>query len=159
MTMKRWDGGSWNTDLTTRKRWDGASWVDLTVARRWDGASWVDIAFPGGGGGSFSATISDGNPYGDVFDPMPAPLFKPVTSSSTTVTPSGGTGPYTYSWSRISGDSAVSADSPTAATTTFSANVPREGFRTAVYRCTITDSLAATTFVDATVLLEYTSNL
>lgn len=158
MTMKRWDGGSWNTDLSTRKRWDGASWVDLTIARRWDGANWIDIAFPGGGGAGLSATISDGTPSGNIFAGEPAAPFATVISNSTTVTASGGTGPYTYSWARISGSSAVNISSSTSAVVSFNANVNKNGERNAVWRCTITDSLSATTTVDASVSLSYETN-
>lgn len=159
MTMKRWDGTT-QVDTTTEKRWDGASWVDLTIARRWDGSSWVDIAFPGGGGGTgLSAVISDGTPSGSVFDPEPAPLFRTVFSNSTTVTASGGTGPYTYSWARVSGDSAVLVSNNTSNVVSFSANVAKNSDKSATWRCTITDSLMATTTVDCSITLTYFTDI
>lgn len=147
MTFKRWDGASW-IDCTTKKRWDGAAWVNLTVAKRWDGTTWVD--FLGGGGSGLSAVAAPGSAYGIVTNNN---LFVTVTSNSVTVTASGGTGPYTYAWTRLSGDSAVSATSPTAATTTFSASVPRWDSREATMRCTVTDALSATAHVDIEVQL------
>jgi hypothetical protein len=66
------------------------------------------------------------------------------TTSSTTVTVTGGVSPYTYSWSKVSGDT-LTVDSPTAATTTFTATGLVEGdSRDATYRCTVTDSTGGT---------------
>jgi hypothetical protein len=156
MTAKRWDGAAY-VDLTVAKRWDGAAWVNLTIAKRWDGAAWQDI--PGVVGGSgFSAVANKSVCVGSVFDPTPAPLFATVTSDSVTVTASGGTGPYTYAWTRVSGDSAISATAASAATTAFTATVPRDGERVGVWRCTVTDSLAATASVDVGVELYYTTD-
>lgn len=155
MTMKRWDGAAF-VDITVAKRWDGAAFVDLTVAKRWDGAAWVDIPLPGGGGGSLSATASPGSASGSVTD---SNLFVNVVSNGVTVTPTGGTGPYTYLWMKLSGDSAVTVSNSTAASVTFSATVPRDQERSAVYRCIVTDSLAASAFVNVSVFLIHNSNL
>ena len=71
-----------------------------------------------------------------------------LTTTSVTGTPSGGTAPYTYSWAKQSGDS-ITADSPSAATTTFRASGLAAGeSRTAVYRLTVTDALSATAYAD-----------
>ncbi|MDW8258601.1 MAG: phage tail protein [Gammaproteobacteria bacterium] len=75
-----------------------------------------------------------------------------LTSNATTVTPVNGTSPYTYSWSPVSGDTAITTNSPTSATTTFT----RTGLAVdetvqAVRRCTVTDSTSATATVDVTV--------
>lgn len=70
-----------------------------------------------------------------------------ITTNSTTVTPTGGTGPYTYAWTLISRDHPTTdptANSPTAATTTFTqTNAAPGGFYTAEFLCTVTDSLGA----------------
>lgn len=157
MTQKRWNGSAF-VDNTTAKRWNGSAWVDLTLAKRWDGAAWIDISLPGGGGG-FSATVSNGNPQGNAFAFEPAPLAASVTTNSTTVTPSGGTAPYTYSWAHIAGDSAVSVSNPTAATVTFSANVFKNQEKEATFRCTVTDAVLATTTVDVVAYLSYSTDL
>lgn len=75
-----------------------------------------------------------------------------ITTASVTVTPVGGTSPYTYSWARNSGSTSISANSTTAATTTFTGTSLASGSTyTAVFRCTVTDNVAATTTVDVTV--------
>ena len=66
-----------------------------------------------------------------------------VQTNIVTVTPAGGTGPYTYSWTYVDGDT-VAVLSPTSAATRFSSATGAE----AVYKCTVTDSLAATAVVN-----------
>ena len=156
MTAKRWDGAAYQ-DIVTRKRWDGSSWVDITIAKRWDGAAWQDIIFAGGGGGgSLSVTLNKAGVSGDAFLPEPAPTTQTLTTDSVTATAAGGTGgPYTYAWTRLSGSSAISANSPSAATTTFTAicnkNIAREG----VWRVTASDGvLSATADVNVSLLYE-----
>lgn len=159
MTLKRWDAVNW-IDLTLFKRWDGVNWLDISFCKRWDGVNWIDIPLPGGGGGGLSITINDGSPFGSVFSPhSSAPLFRTVTTNSVTVTPTGGTGPYTYAWTRVSGDSAVNVSNATNPTVSFNANVPRDGERSATWRCTVTDSLLATAYVDCVPSLFYFTDL
>lgn len=157
MTLKRWDGAAF-VDLTTLKRWDGTSWIDITLLKRWDGSAWIDIPLPGGGGGggSFTATASPGSAVGAVTDDK---LFVVVTSNSVTVTPAGGTAPYTHLWTYVSGDSAPVPTSSTAASTAFSATVGRDQEKIAVWKDTVTDALGATASVNVSVSLFHNSNL
>ncbi len=75
-----------------------------------------------------------------------------ITTASTTVTATGGTAPYTYSWTRISGSSSISANSASSATTTFTGSSLASGTTyDAVFRCTVTDNVAATKTVDVSV--------
>ena len=60
--------------------------------------------------------------------------------------PTGGTGPYTYAHAYVSGDS-IPADTPLVAATTFTGGVTTGQTKSAVWRGTITDSLAATASV------------
>lgn len=62
-----------------------------------------------------------------------------LTTNSVTVTPSGGTAPYTYAWAFVDGDAGITINSPTSATTSFSAD-PAGASLAATYRCTVTDS-------------------
>lgn len=77
-----------------------------------------------------------------------------ATTTSVTVTPVGGTAPYTYAWSYVSGTTAT-VTSPTAASTTFSRSASSStgagSSYNGVYRCTVTDSLSNTATVDVTV--------
>lgn len=73
-----------------------------------------------------------------------------ITTNSVTVTPEGGTGPYAYAWTYVSGDT-FTVSSASSATTTFSATLAAGETRHGVYRCTITDSLSATASVDVPV--------
>ena len=76
----------------------------------------------------------------------------PLTTASTTVTPTGGTSPYTYAWTRISGSTLITANSASAATTTFTGATLASGTTySAVFRCTVTDNVAATKTVDVNV--------
>lgn len=67
-----------------------------------------------------------------------------ATTNSVTVTPTGGTGPYTYAWTKDSGDVFTLSGASSASTTFSIASLPAGDTRSAVYRCTVTDSLAAT---------------
>jgi hypothetical protein len=67
-------------------------------------------------------------------------LLANSTTASTTVTPSGGSGSYTYQWTRLSGGY-FTINSPTSATTTFTAtNLVAGQFVTGTYQCTVTDT-------------------
>lgn len=158
MVMKRWDGAAYQ-DITIVKRWDGAAWVDCTIYKRWDGAAWVDIALPGGGGGGGGGSLTvnkSGDADGNLLVPHAgSKATELVTSNSVTITPSGGTGPYTYAWNYVSGSTSPAVSSSTAAVVTFSATLFRNTSASSVWRCTATDSLSATGFVDVNVFLSY----
>lgn len=68
-----------------------------------------------------------------------------ITTASTTVTATGGTTPYTYSWARTSGSTLIAANSTTSATTTFTGSTLASGTTyDAIFTCTVTDNVAAT---------------
>lgn len=154
--MKKTLDGTSFVDLTiAKKTLDGTTFVDLTLAKRFDGANWIDIPLPGGGGGGLSVTISPGEAMGFESRVGAAPAVLLVSTNSVTATPTGGTGPYTYSWSRVTGSSAPQVSSATAATTNWTANLGKNQVGSAIWRCTVTDSLLSTAFADTLVYLEY----
>lgn len=67
------------------------------------------------------------------------------STNNVTAAVSGGTAPYTYSWTRVSGD-VFTTSNPTAATTHWSIAVGINDIKTAVYKCTVTDNLGVTGF-------------
>lgn len=63
------------------------------------------------------------------------------TTSSVTCTASGGTPGYTYSWSRVSGDTSIFPRNGSSSTTDFGRLCAAAGTFIAVWRCTVTDSV------------------
>lgn len=78
----------------------------------------------------------------------------PFTTNSVTATPVNGTGPYTYSWAKVSGDT-MTVGSASAATTNFSASGTAPETKSAVYRVTVTDSLGVQAIGDVTVQIQF----
>lgn len=87
--------------------------------------------------GALSATANQSAVYGH------GVAGATITTTSVTITPTGGTGPYTYAWAKQSGDD-VTIDAAAAATTTFSKTGVAGQYFNGTYCCTVTDSVAAT---------------
>ena len=66
-----------------------------------------------------------------------------LATGTVTATPTGGTGPYTYAWSKVSGDT-VTPSSTTTAAITFSATGTAPQTIAAVWQCVVTDSTTST---------------
>lgn len=80
------------------------------------------------------------------------------TTNFSVATATGGTAPYTYAWTIVSGF-AMTVNSPTSNSTKFSAgpfNLDGQ-FRTATARCTVTDNVGATAYADIAVSLYWPS--
>jgi hypothetical protein len=78
-----------------------------------------------------------------------------ILSGSSTATPVGGLGPYTYAWSYLSG-TAMTVTGASAATATFTSPALDPGQSVfAHYRCTCTDSSGQTATKDITVVFEF----
>lgn len=80
---------------------------------------------------------------------------KTLTTSSVTVTATGGAGGYTYAWTRIAGNPAITATAATAATTAFAATLAPDQEVHATFRCTVTDAASnqASADVEVTITL------
>ena len=77
-------------------------------------------------------------------------LFTDIVTCSA----SGGTAPYSYSWTRASGDGAMFASAPTSAATAFARTGSYVNNYTSYWNCTVTDAadaVATTQTVSATV--------
>jgi hypothetical protein len=104
----------------------------------------------GGGGGGMVVSIS------------PSFLYKTragagsITSDAATASVINGTGPFTYAWTRVSGDS-FTINAASSAATTFTTTLGTGQMKEGIYRCTVTDSLAASAFADATAIFEETA--
>lgn len=91
--------------------------------------------------GALIATVSTTDVSG--FDQAPgAPTSDPVTC-----TPEGGTAPYSYLWSKVSGDTVTILNS-TSATTEFSFINNTSSFvsKSAVYHCRVTDATSTVVY-------------
>lgn len=103
-------------------------------------------AVAGNTGGSGGGTGTPGGPLTASATPTlisgAGETFTVSTVDFCEAVPSGGTPPYTLAWSKLSGDS-IQATSPTEIRTRFKGPVPPGTTRTAVFACTVTDSLGA----------------
>ncbi len=147
MPTKRRSGASW-VDPTAVRRRNGTSWIATTFIRRRSGGAWVE-AWPNYT--PLSATAAPANAYGWSTG---STTTGTVQSEAVTATPSGGSGSFTYNWALVSGSSAVTAVSPSSATTSFRSTGVSTS-RTAVFRCTVSDGITSATTNDVNVTLEY----
>ena len=96
--------------------------------------SWRPVVYASTPTASASPSYVDG--YGDPEFPTGGLL---VNSSYTHVTVTGGIGPFTYQWVRVSGD-AMNASSPTSSSTNFTATLSPFSSRQATWQCHVTDT-------------------
>lgn len=107
-------------------------------------------AFYSRGGAPASGPLSLSDFYGrsntGTASVTPDPINGNISSSPSnfgtlTCSVTGGVGPFTYSWSRVSGDTGITAISPTASSTDMNvAGIGPGGFKTSTWRCTVTDT-------------------
>jgi hypothetical protein len=72
----------------------------------------------------------------------------PTTTDLVTATPTGGIGPFSYAWARVSGDPEISATTPSAQTTRFFANLGVGDLFSATFEVTVTDTSTGFTATD-----------
>ncbi len=114
-------------------------------------------AFYGKGGAPSSGSLSFGNFYGRGVGGAapalgltlsPASLTRATPNASLTANcvanPTGGTAPYSYAWSKVSGGAIVLTSTNTQTTTVSAAALGPAETRTAVFQCIVTDAAAAT---------------
>lgn len=136
--------GAWRT-INTAEAYIGGQWRTLKYAEAYIGGTWRRIV-------SFVQALS--------LSLNRAPFFgisssaSPMTTSSCTATPTGGLAPFTYSWTTLSqsGLTGFTINSPSSASTTFTATVTAGDGHTgfANVRCTVTDALGTTAHADLT---------
>jgi hypothetical protein len=126
-------GGAWRPVTSGRVRVNNA-WRTLTRAMVYHDGAWRDGAVftP-----PLSLALNSGSAFAFTVPPGTA-VTDPITA-----TPTGGLGPFTYSWTRIAG-SVGTAATPNSATTTFSQFMGASETVSATFRCTVTDSLGST---------------
>jgi len=87
-----------------------------------------------GGQGAYSASTNFLSADGVGFAPGTT-----QTNRAVTVTANGGLPPYTYAWTRVSGDTEIYANNPTSATTRFSVYSATSDTYVTVFKCVVTD--------------------
>lgn len=81
--------------------------------------------------------------------------FQNSQSGSSTAAPTGGLAPFTYAWTRVSGETLITSGANSAKANFASGILDPYQTRQAVYRVTVTDSLGQTASADITVLFQY----
>ncbi|CAB4153242.1 Tip attachment protein J [uncultured Caudovirales phage] len=150
--VKIWEGNSTSAFITKTDTTTRYYWVRLTSFAGVASTTEPATAGVAGAAGSISTVLNG------VVSPSSVSVSgtaATLVTSSATVTATGGTSPYTYAWTRLSGSTLITATTPSAATTTFTGATLTSGTTvTAVFRCTITDNVAATKTVDVNVSIE-----
>lgn len=145
MTMHARDGGTWRTITLPSVRVAG---VWTAVSEGWTRVSGVWQQF-------YSAVAALGASIaGSAFGTRSG--LGSVTTNSVTCVPAGGTFPYSFQWTYVSGNT-FTINSQTSATTSFTTTVNIAQTKTADYRCTVTDSLGATASATVNVSVSETS--
>lgn len=105
----------------------------------------------GGGGGGGGTALAVSLSVGAVVTTGSVGAL--LISASVTGTATGGTAPYGYAWTPITGE-LFTVTTPTAAATTFRYTPPFEGAFVLVYRLTVTDAAGGSVFADVEVEFE-----
>lgn len=150
------DGGAWRKAKELYYK-DGGIWRRIREAWYRDGGVWRKV-YSGLHSLALNLSTVTGSASTDT-----AGAFVQATTAAAVVSVTGGIGPFTYSWSYVSGSSATVVSS-TSASTTFRRNgaapsvIDTTNSYSGVYRCTVTDTGAggATATIDVTVTTYHT---
>lgn len=138
-------GGTLRTVAQLRMRDAAGTLRTITRVRVRDQNNVLRIVYDPAGASSLSASASPSIVHGTSMG------SGTVSTNNTTVTPTGGTAPYTYAWTVIEYDNGVSPTiaGPTSATTGFTQTSVGPGeFYSATFRCTVTDAATNTATAD-----------
>lgn len=129
MAFKRRSSSAWS-DLSTFKRRSSGAWAQVQNAYRRLGTTWVAVWT------SFTTTLSS-SLVGQTVNPQMGVI---TYNGSITSTPSGGTSPFTYSWTRVAGSTPTTFSNTTAQTAswTFLDGAGLGG--TITFQCVTTDA-------------------
>jgi len=150
MTFFRKSSGS-NVTPSTVKRRSGSGWTNVQTIKRRASGAWVTVW------SALDITKSSDIDQNDYVS-EPAPSQRSMSGGiAVTVT---GSAAYTLSWVRISGDTGITINSTTGANVTFSATVLKNTTKSAVWRCTVTDTASGMTdYVDVNVSFQYWTDI
>lgn len=123
-------GGEWKEVPGGRVRVGGA-WKNLVGIRAYISGAWKDVA-------SFVQPMTFSVAPDSIVRSQEIPGT--ATTQSAVGTPTGGRAPFTYAWTRLSGDASITITSPTSSSTTFRRFVDAEQTYVATFRCTCTDA-------------------
>jgi hypothetical protein len=141
--MKIRVGGAFE-DVTSGQVRIAGAWRRLTGAKAYISGAWKDVA-------SFLQPLTlDVSPSSDRAIVVPSAFADTIPI---TATPTGGLGPYTYAWTRVSGSTGA-ALSPTSATSQFRAFITSVGEFTSTFLCTVTDANGNTATDNVEVVFE-----
>lgn len=145
MGLKIRNGGAWR-NISSLKIRSGGGWRSIKAIKVYSGGAWRDVANFTTGGGTLSVSLS-------VDSVGRSARLSTISTTIVTATPLGGQTPYTYSWAKQSGDD-ISAMTPANSGTAFQASgMDIFETRTAVFRCTVTDTLGSSAHDDVTVTI------
>lgn len=149
-------------DVSAVKRRSGGAWVNVSNIYKRSGGAWVKV-WP-----TIAPIVISASPSGIYYSTSGSIGSKIVSSGfSPAITVSGGTGTYTYAWTKLSDydSSAGGSSGPTSInnasilnpsfTSTLSSPSGNVGARTSVWRLTVTSG-SETATKDYNVYLEYT---
>lgn len=142
MPMKLRLGGVWRS-ITGAKVFSSAAWRPIKGIKIYCDGDWRD-------GAVFASDLSLALSASTL---TRSARLATINTTAVTATPTGGTAPFTYAWVRQSGDT-ITANQPTSAVCSFqAASMAVDEVRTAVFRCTCTDSFGNTDDADVSITI------